>query len=272
MNRAQATGSAILALAVGAGAVIWHLKHPREATVPVLPASDQTPTNGTAALQETVNRLQAETTRLADSLATVNDENTRLQAAKQRAGHAAQLFKELAEQSSAQNLNPTNSYPTKRHVFAGIGKQARMVAQLEAKWGDVDEDQLPPEEQQALKHAEAVVVSEQLRLVQVIEQMKDDEKNGSPEPITPAAMADFVTCYLYGALELDPGEFSTINGIFQKYYEQATQDHLLETVFGDSETATNRVGALEQMNNNATRGSSKPAFIRASSHAERFLF
>lgn len=69
-----------------------------------------------AALQETVDKLEAEHTRLAKSLAAINAENARLATVQEEADLAARLFRELAEQSSAQGQDPTNRPSTIRQL------------------------------------------------------------------------------------------------------------------------------------------------------------
>ncbi len=253
MNRTRTIGSAIVGIALLTGAGAWLLsRHTGGTTVSTRSSSAQPATNAAPALHEEVARLQAEHTRLVDSLAAINKENTRLEKVKEQAEHAAQLFKELAAQSGALSQDPTNTYPTPRHVMAGLGKQARLMADLQGKWGDVDEDKLPPEEQKAMEQAMIVVASEMVRLQQAFEQMTDEEKDGFLKPTTPEAMADNVSCYLYGALELDAGQFSSINGLLQQYCEQAAQEQLLQAIPGEAaEAGTNRVTALNQLNENA---------------------
>src|SRR5208282_6720643 len=132
---------------------------------------------------------------LADSLAALNRQNAHLEKVKDQAEHAARLFKELADQSKAQNQDPTNTYPTPRHLYAGLGKQTRLVAEIQAKWGDVEEDKLPPDEQKAMQQAMLVIMSEMVRLKQAAAQLKGDESQDVPQPATPEAMADYSSCY-----------------------------------------------------------------------------
>jgi len=174
-----------------------------------------------------------------------------LEEVKERAEHAARLFKELAAQSVAQGQDLTNTYPTRRHVLAGLGKQARLMAEIQAKWGNVDEDKLPPAEQKAMQQAMIVVASEMVRLGQIARQLDDDEKEGPAQATASDSVADMASCFLYGALELDSGQFSSVNGLLEKYRQEAEQDHLMEAVPGESgEAGTNRVAALNQLNEN----------------------
>ena len=64
-----------------------------------------------AALQETVDKIEAQHTRLAKSLAAINAENAPLATVQEEADHAARLFKKLAEQSSAQGQAPRIAPP-----------------------------------------------------------------------------------------------------------------------------------------------------------------
>jgi hypothetical protein len=250
------SGTVGLALLVGAS-VLW--SRVREGKARQIASQGSGPADnaalgagtGLAALQDEINRLTAVHTQLAASLAAANKENARLQTKHEQAAHAARLFTELAEQTSAQTQPPTNAYPTARHVLAGIGKQARLMAELQAKWGDAEEDKLPPEEQKSMNQATLTVATEMVRLQQASDQVKG-ENDDFLQPANPEAMADYSTCYLFGALGLDAAQFSSVNAMLQKYCEQAAQEKLLQP--GPAETPevrTERLKALSGLNENA---------------------
>jgi hypothetical protein len=204
-----------------------------------------------AAAQQEVEGLQAEHSRLEAELAAVNQENAVLERNKEQAEHAAKLFGELAAQSSAGGREPTNVYPTIRHVLSGIGKQARLVAEMEAKWGDAENDQLPDEEQKAAEQAMLGIATEMFRLQQAAADLTGGGED-FPQPATAEGMADYSTCFLYGALELDAGQFTSVNGILEKYCQQAAEEKLLQPVADETgETTTNRLAALNALNERA---------------------
>ena len=186
------------------------------------------------------------------SLAAVQSENSRLEQATDQAEHAARLFKELADQSATQGQDPTNTYPTVRHVLAGIGRQNRLMAEMQAKWSDVDEDTMTPDDEQAVQQAILVAASEIVRLRQAVERLKTPGDTDFPQPATPEAMADFSTCYLYGALQLDGSQFSRINSMLLGYCQQAVQNHLFECSADESgDQSAARLSALNQLNEKA---------------------
>ena len=245
---------ASLALALLLGGTGWWLKgHGPQPARSAEPNAHQDGTPGANMLQAEIDTLEAEHARLLKSLDAIKLENTRLEKVRDQAEHAARLFKELAEQSTTQDQNPTNLYPTPRHAFVGVGKQGRLMAELEAKYGNVDEDKLPRDERKALERAGLVIASELLRLEHVLEQQRDAEQSiASAKTNVAQTAADNVSCYLYGALDLDSGQFSSINGILEKYCQQAVQDKLWQRPPGESgEAETNRLATLRQLDQNA---------------------
>ena len=77
-----------------------------------------------------MRQLEEENASLTESLAQANVDKVRSEKARQEAEHSAAMFRELAEQ--AQSKDPTNAYPTSRHVSAGFGKLLRSAAQIAA--------------------------------------------------------------------------------------------------------------------------------------------
>jgi hypothetical protein len=246
-------GIMVAALLVVVG-TLWaarHLSHPAPPVLPGVPGgAEPAATNQMTGLDETVQQLETEHARLSASLLAANAENARLETAKAQAEHGARLFKALAEQATVQDQNPTNTYPSLRHLLAGIGKLTRLGAEAAAKWGNnVDPQKLPPAEREALFDAEAGMQAEFFRLEQAKKLLNAQNQETA---LTPETMADTASCYLYGLLDLDSGQFSQINGVLQSYCQQAVQQGLLQAAPGESEdAATNRVAALDQLNQNA---------------------
>ncbi|PWU18373.1 MAG: hypothetical protein C5B50_09300 [Verrucomicrobia bacterium] len=195
-------------------------------------------TDAAAALRDTIARLQGENARLEQSLAAINAENTRLEKEKGQASHAIQLYRELTAQSRAQSQDPTNSYSTPRHVVVGLGKQARLLAEAQEKWGDIDSpdpEKQPDDEKQAMVQAMMVLVSEQFRLQRAIEDLKEHGWQAAFDEATSEGLADFVSCYLYGALNLQADQFYRANDLLQQYYKQAEQKDLLSSAPDETE-------------------------------------
>jgi hypothetical protein len=250
MNGSKITSLVLLAAGICAGAILLRSsRHPAAVHPPIQASAQANTAPASAALRETVSRLQTEHDRLAKALALARAANVRSENGKKQAEHAAQLYKELASQAGEQIQSLSQTYPTKRHLFAGFGRQSRLMAELQAKWGNVDENKLPPNEQQDLKQAEALVVSETLSLKLAAEQFKAD--TNAVEPVTPQAASDNVACYLYGALNLDAAQFSTVSSILQRCYDQAAQENLFQANPGDPEADANRAAALDQLNDRA---------------------
>jgi hypothetical protein len=211
-----------------------------------------------AELQQTVQQLATEHAGLSASLIAANEEIARLEAAKARAEHGARLFKELAKQANAQDQNPTNTYPTPRHLLAGMGRLIRLAAEAQAKWGEdpndpqLDPQKLPPAEREAFFDATAHMQWEFFRIQQAEKLLGTQSQEHADEPLMPENMADKASCFLYGLLDLDSAQFSWVNGVLQSYCQQAVQQGLLQAAPGESEAAaTNRVAALDQLNENA---------------------
>jgi len=239
-------------------------------------ASHGVQTNSVSALREAIARLEAEHIRLEQSLASINAETAQLEKAKGQTGHAVQLYRELTAQANAQSQDPTNSYSTPRHVVVGIGKQARLLAEAQSKWGDLDSpdpEKQSDDEKKAMEQAMLVLVSEQFRLQRAVEDLKANGWEAAFDEASCEALADYVTCYLYGALKLLPGQFYRANDLLQQYYKQAEQKELLlddpdETIYAgdkfklplsretftpdpDPSAASERATALKQINENA---------------------
>jgi hypothetical protein len=250
VNRTRTIASVILVIGLLAGG-LWFVRFGPQNPALASQGQNQPPTNSgaDAIIRQEVQRLQAEHARLMTSLAAVQSENARLEQTTEQAEHAARLFKELADQSATQGQDPTNTYPTLRYVMAGIGKQNRLMADIQERWGDSEEESMAPDDEQALQHAMLVAASEIVRLRQALERFNTPGSSDLPQPSSPEAMADLSTCYLYGALQLDATQFSRINSMLLAYCQQAVQEHLFQGPVDESEEqSATRVAALDQLN------------------------
>jgi hypothetical protein len=68
---------------------------------------------------------------------------------------------------------------------------------------------------------------------------------------TPEIQADFGACFFYGALELNEQQFAGANAVFQKYYQQAAQQNLLQENSDPAQEADCQ-SALSQLNQQAS--------------------
>ena len=250
MSRTKSIGAACLSAALLVAAVILLARQANRGAEPAAAAAPQTGghdgTNGLAALREKLHPLEIEHARLAGALAAAAAENQRLEQAGQQAGHAARAFKELADLAAAQDGDPAQRYPTPRHLFAGMGKQARRAAELAARWEGIDEENLSPEEKQRAMEEQIPIALEHMRLAQAAQQM--NAATNFSAAITPEVMSDYAACYLYGVLDLDEAQFAGVAGDLERVYQQAAREGLLQTATGATGAGTNRAEALNQLN------------------------
>jgi hypothetical protein len=135
-------------------------------------------------------------------------------------------------------------------------RKARLVAEMEAKWGNDAGvlEKLPPEERKALDKAVVCIQSEGLRLMDAGEQLGIRGANSSGTSVTPQVLADYLSCYLRGALDLDSAQFPSVDSLLQQYCQQAAQERLLQTTPGETDdAASRRIAALELLNEDARR-------------------
>jgi RNA polymerase sigma factor (sigma-70 family) len=189
-----------------------------------------------AALQEKLDRLAAENGELSSALAQANSDKARLEVEREQARHSAALFKELADKAGSKDQNPTNDYPTARHVMAGWGRLGRLAAQVKK-----DQDNLTPEEKSAREAAKLDALGEMAKLMTAMKQIGMDKKP-SEEPSSEEA-SDLGACLLYGALSLNEQQFGEVYGLLGKFKQQAKQDHLLE-----ENPTPEAAAALKQLN------------------------
>jgi len=241
-TKLKIAASAAVAVVLAAGTTAYYFNHNQTSTpvVPDTPASAKTPEPDVAA--EKVRRLEEENAKLTESLAQANSDKARSEKARQEAEHSAAMFRELAAQ--AQSKDPTNAYPTSRHVSAGFGKLLRSAAQIAA----LDPGSLSAGDKQAYDAQKNAMGQDMLSLFQAGQQLDSDNqlKSGTPED-----KADFGACFLYGALELNEQQFAGANAVLQKYYQQAAQQNLLQEN-PDPAREADRQSALSQLNQQAS--------------------
>jgi RNA polymerase sigma factor (sigma-70 family) len=235
-----ATAAVAAVLAAGTTAYYFNYNQTSKPVVPETTASAKAPEPDGAA--EKVRQLEEKNAKLTESLAQANSDKVRSEKARQEAEHSAAMFRELAAQ--AQSKDPTNAYPTSRHVSAGFGKLLRSAAQIAA----LDPGSLSAEDKQAYDAQKNAMGQDMLRLFQAGQQLDSDNqlKSGTPE-----VKADFGACFLYGALELNEQQFTGANAVLQKYYQQAAQQNLLQEN-PDPAQETDRQSALSQLNQQAS--------------------
>ena len=169
-----------------------------------------------AALQERIGRLSAQNAELTRALARANADKTRLEMEREQAKRATALYKELVDQANSRDTNPTNAYPTARHVWAAFGKMGRLAALSKE-----DDSKLSPEEKSALEAAKTTALEDLPNLVKAAKQY--DAGNSSGGDLQSDELMDKVACLLYGALNLDEQQFSQVYGVMQKIGQETKQ-------------------------------------------------
>jgi RNA polymerase sigma factor (sigma-70 family) len=171
------------------------------------------------ALQGKLDVLAAQNAALTNALAQANADNTRLEMEREQAKRAAALFKELADQANSKDTNPTNAYPTARHVWAAFGKMGRLAALAKQ-----DDSTLSPEEKSALEAARMKAFDDLPNLVKAAKQL--DAGNSSEGDLQSDELMDKIACLLYGALNLDEQQFNEVYGVMEKIGQEAKQKGL----------------------------------------------
>jgi len=165
-----------------------------------------------AALQGKLDLLAAQNAELTSKLAQVNADKTRLEAEREQAKRAAALYRELLQQANSKDANPTNDYPTARHVWAAFGRMGRLMAMSKR-----DDSKLSPEEKSALEAAKAKALENLPNLVKAAKQY-DAAKSAD---LQSDELMDQVACLLYGALNLDEQQFNQVYGVMEKIGQEA---------------------------------------------------
>ena len=197
------------------------------------PASSSDPARSN--LQDKLDSLMAQNSELTNALAQANTDKARITSEREQARQAVALFKELADQASLKDTNPTNEYPTSRHVWAAFGRMGRLSALSKD-----DGNKLSPEEKTALEAARMKALQDLPSLVKAAKYF-DEAKPKGTESQTEDHVDD-VACLLYGALNLDEQQFGKIYGLIQQYDQEARQKGLSEAT-----SAPEKTEAVKQM-------------------------
>jgi RNA polymerase sigma factor (sigma-70 family) len=202
-----------------------------------LPQSERAlPTGATlATLQNRVEVLEGEKSELAGALTQANADKRRLETEREQARRSAAVYKELVEQANSKEMNPTNAYPTPRHVWVAFGKLGRLGALSKE-----DESKLSPEEKSALEEARMKALEGLPNLVKAARQF--DAARSSETDLQWDNVVDEVACLLYGALNLDEQQFGQVYFVMQKLAQDAKQKGLSK-----ESTAPEAVEAVKQI-------------------------
>ncbi len=228
-----------LALAVGVGVYEARQSSILRARVNTLQQQSTTQPDssapGVAALQAQVEALENENAKLTDAVTRANAEKTRLESEREQARRSAAIYRELAEQAASKEVNPTNAYPTPRHVWTAFGRLGRVAAPSKQ-----NPDQLSPEEKSALEAARTKALDDLPTLIKAAKQL--DDTRSSEKDLEWDNVMDEVACLLYGALNLDEQQFSQVYGVMQKMAQEAKQKGLSKET-----PAPEKAGAVKQI-------------------------
>jgi hypothetical protein len=165
-----------------------------------------------ASLQNKVEGLEAQKNELEAALTRATAEKARLTNEREQARRSADLYRELVDQANSKETNPTNRYPSSRHVWAAFGKMGRLAALSKE-----EDSQLSVDEKAALDAAKTKALEELPMLVRAAKQY-DTGKEFNPQS---EELIDEVTCLLYGALNLDEQQFGQVYGAMEKIQQES---------------------------------------------------
>jgi hypothetical protein len=185
----------------------------------IVPQPDASPDATLVSLQAKAEAIEAQNTQLAGALLRANADKARLETEREQARHSAALYKELVEQANSKDLNPTNVYPTPRHVWAAFGKMGRLSALSKE-----DDSKLSPEEKSALDAAKMRALEDLPNLVKAAKQYDAAELAGADAQED--VRLDHMACLFYGALNLDEQQFGQVYSVMQKLQQEAKQKGL----------------------------------------------
>jgi hypothetical protein len=188
-----------------------------------------------ASLQTKVEAMETQNTQMANALLRANADKARLETEREQARHSAALYKELVEQANSKDMNPTNEYPTPRHLWTAFGKMGRLSALSKE-----DDSKLSPEEKSVLEAARMKALEGIPNLVKAFKYF-DAAKPAGADSLADDRL-DHMACLLYGALNLDEQQFGQVYSLMQKYEQEAKQKGLMET-----NSAPENAAAVNQM-------------------------
>jgi hypothetical protein len=188
-----------------------------------------------ASLRTKVEGLEAQSGELASALTRANADKARLETEREQARHSAALYKELVEQANSKDTNPTNAYPTPRHLWAAFGRMGRLSALSKE-----DDSKLSPEEKSNLEAARMKALEGIPNLGKAFQYFDAAKPAGADSQADDRL--DHMACLLYGALNLDEQQFGQVYSLMQKYEQEAKQKGLTET-----NSAPENAAAVNQM-------------------------
>lgn len=198
--------------AKSAGSVAKDLKEPATAV-----SSNNHSSPSSRDEEAELKQLEAENLALSDSLAQSEARNAQLNSSRLQAERLAQAYKEIADHAAA--TNPTNRFPTTRHVYAGLGSFMRRVAASSA--AQADAANMTPEQIKAMQ-AEGISMLDDFSAMMKANQQLETQRtqSGSKD------RADDSACLLFGALDLDEQQFTRAYGIIQQLETQAKAQNI----------------------------------------------
>lgn len=186
-------------------------------------------------LHKELEALEARTNELSVAVARANADKARLEAERDQAKRSATLYQELVEQGTSKEADPTNAYPSPRHVWAAFGRMGRLAALSKQ-----DDSKLSPEERSALDAAKTKAIEDLPNLVKAAK-FYDAARSSQPD-LNWDDTVDEVACLLYGALNLDEQQFGQVFGVMQQIAQQAKQAGFSKSTAGAETTqALNQV-------------------------------
>jgi RNA polymerase sigma factor (sigma-70 family) len=188
-----------------------------------------------SSLKDKLDLLGVQNAELTNALAQANTDKIRIESEREQARHAVALFKELADQASLKDTNPTNEYPTSRHVWAAFGRMGRLSALSKD-----DDNKLSPEEKSALEATRMKALQDLPNLVKAAKYYDERKPKGTESQSED--QLDNVACLLYGALNLDEQQFGKVYSLMQQYDKEARQKGLSEAT-----SAPEKADAVKQM-------------------------
>jgi RNA polymerase sigma factor (sigma-70 family) len=185
-----------------------------------------------AALHGRLTLLTKQNAELSSAFDKANTENAQLKKQLEQTRHAAALFRELASQAHSTDDSATNDFSSQRDVFVAVGRKLRQSIQLKSQ----DPSGLSADEKAANSMA---TLNLGLDMVKMMKALKQFDNN---TPDDNHSSADYGSCLLYGALDLNDQQFKQVYGVLQKYHDQAVQQNLSKDDASPETTA-----ALKQM-------------------------
>lgn len=164
-----------------------------------------------------LKQLEAENLALSESLARSEARNTRLHSSRLQAEQLAQAYKEIADHAAA--TNPTNRFPTARHVYAAFGSLMRRAAAGGAAQADAAD--MTPDQIKAMQAEGISMLDDFSAMMKASQQLETQRtKSGSKD------RADDSACLLFGALGLDEQQFTRAYGIIRQLEAQAKAQNI----------------------------------------------